>query len=251
MKPAPNRPWTLLGRRFLQKSALINSSDTANDIERDATRGTGILKQVELAVANRIVRLVTIIADSAQHQAIDTIFSCDMGNRRALHADTIGMRRLDSVGAHGSARHKTVARGNRTDKNCFAPSFEAAAFVEALTKPRSASTSAAISTSARRRAKLLKPRCRLGDKRGIGIQIAQALANDDIVNMELGIQATCDTRKHNCLWSILANEVLRRSSGVHRAHARRCGDKRQAVELTAHNGQACLLCLRKRRSALP
>ena len=61
--------------------------------------------------------------------------------------------------------------------------------------------------------------------------------------MEFGVQTARDTRKHNCLWSILANEVLCCGGGIHRAHARRCGDKRQAVELTAHNGQACLLCL--------
>ena len=59
--------------------------------------------------------------------------------------------------------------------------------------------------------------------------------------MELGIQATCDTRKHNCLWSILANEVLCCGGSVYRAHTRRRGDNRQAVEPAGHNVQARLL----------
>lgn len=71
----------------------MRSGNAADDIERDVTCDTRVLEQIELSVANCIVRLVTIIADSAQHQAIDTIFGCDMGNRRALHADTIGTLR--------------------------------------------------------------------------------------------------------------------------------------------------------------
>ena len=163
-----------------------------------------------------------------------------MGNCRALHADTIGMRRLDSVIAHGGARHKAVTRGNRADQELFGSLVRSGCICRSINKPTLSKHIGSNIDQRRRRAKLLESRCRLGDKRGIGIQIAQAFANDHVVDMELGVQTARDTRKHNSLRSILANEVLCCSSGVHRAHARRCGDNCQTVELTAHNGQACL-----------
>ena len=46
---------------------LLRGGDTTNDVKRDAARGTGVLIQIELALTKRVICLVTIIADSAQH----------------------------------------------------------------------------------------------------------------------------------------------------------------------------------------
>ncbi len=94
----------------------MRGGDTTNDIKRDAARGASVLVQIELALAKRVICLVTIIADSAQYQAIDTILSRDMRNCRALHLDAIGVRRLDSVVAHGVTRNKAVTCGDRADQ---------------------------------------------------------------------------------------------------------------------------------------
>ena len=58
---------------FYKTGVLLRGGDTTNDVKRDAARGASVLIQIELALAKRVICLVTIIADSAQHQAIDTI----------------------------------------------------------------------------------------------------------------------------------------------------------------------------------
>ena len=149
-------------------AVLLRDGNMANNIERDVTCGTSVVEQIELTVANRIVRLVTIIADSTQHQAIDTIFSCDMGNCRALHANAIGMRRLDSVVAHGSARHKAVARGNRTDQELFGAFVRSDCICRSINKPTLSKHIGGNIDQRRRRGKLLESRCRLGpDSAGV------------------------------------------------------------------------------------
>ena len=95
-----------------------------------------------------------------------------MGNCRALHADTIGMRRLDSVVAHGGARYKAVARGNRADEKLLGALVRSGCICRSINKPMLSKHIGSNIDQRRRRAKLLEPRCRLGDKRGIGIQIA-------------------------------------------------------------------------------
>ena len=95
-----------------------------------------------------------------------------MGNCRALHADTIGIRRLDSVGAHGSARHKAVTRGNRADQELLCALVRGGCICRSVDKATLSKHIGSNIDQRRRRAKLLEPRCRLGDKRGIGIQIA-------------------------------------------------------------------------------
>ena len=95
-----------------------------------------------------------------------------MGNCRALHADTIGMRRLDSVVAHGGARHKAVTRGNRADQELFGSLVRSGCICRSINKPTLSKHVDGNIDQRGCRAKLLEPRCGLGDKRGIGIQIA-------------------------------------------------------------------------------
>ena len=68
---------------FYKTGVLLRGGDTTNDVKRDAARGASVLIQIELALAKRVICLVTIIADSAQHQAIDTILGRDVRNCRA------------------------------------------------------------------------------------------------------------------------------------------------------------------------
>ena len=68
----------------------------------------------------------------------------------------------------------------------------------------------------------------------------------------LGVQTARNARKHNSLRSILANEVLCCSGGVHACPCPPLWRQLSwAVELTAHDGQACLPVPRFRCSALP
>jgi hypothetical protein len=91
------------------------------------------------------------------------------------------------------------------------------------------------------RGKFLKLRRRLGDERRIGIQVAQTLAYNHVVDVELGVQAARNAREHNGLRSIFADEMLRCGSGINGTHTCRRCDHGQTVKLTAYNGQARLL----------
>ena len=92
-----------------------------------------------------------------------------MGNCRALHADTIGMRRLDGIIAHSGARHKAVTRGNRADQELLCTLVRSGLICRSINKPTLSKHIGGNIDQRGRRDKLLEPRCRLGDKRGIGI----------------------------------------------------------------------------------
>ena len=99
--------------------ARLRSGNAADDIERNVTRRAGILVQIELALAKRVIRVITIIADSTQHQTIDTVLGCNMRDCRTFISTQSACVASMAASAHGITRHKAVARSDGAVQELF------------------------------------------------------------------------------------------------------------------------------------
>ena len=92
-----------------------------------------------------------------------------------------------------------------------------------------------------RAGELLEPRGGFGDEGRVRIEVAQALANDHVANVQGGIEPTGDAGEDDRVGPVRADEVLRRCCGVDGAHARGGGNHGKAVVVATDHGEARLV----------
>ena len=149
------------------------------------------------------------------------------------------MRGLDGTLAHLGARDEAIARGDGSAQVLQAIGACRVLVRVAIAAAREKRLSGVDEHGGR--GVLLKTRSGFGKKRRIGIEIAQTLADHDVADVQHGVKAARDAREDEGLGMIRADEVLRGSRGVDRAHACRGGNKASAVVGSGEHREARLL----------
>ena len=97
------------------------------------------------------------------------------------------MRGLNRSVTHGVTRNKAVTRGDSATQELLGVLLRRSLLRRGIHKSMLGKHGGSNINQRRRRDKLLEPRRRLGNECRVSIQIAQALANNHVVNMELRV----------------------------------------------------------------
>ena len=173
--------------------------EAANDGKHEGAGALGVLLEIELAGGKGVIALVAVVRDGTQDQAVDAVLGSDVCDGGALHLHAVALRRSDRGRLSLRAAHEAVARGDRAAQEALRLGIGVVATEEGgvglgpggggialgergIDKAVSAQGLLGELDEEIAAGEFLEAGRGFGDEGGVGVEVAQVLADYDVAD---------------------------------------------------------------------